>query len=64
MNKLTIIAILLIALVLIAGCAKTAPAGDEGKGSRDTTTAAEDSELEEDVDTSELDDIDLDESLF
>ncbi|HLC37519.1 MAG TPA: hypothetical protein VJJ53_01930 [Candidatus Nanoarchaeia archaeon] len=64
MNRLTIIAILLIALVLIAGCAKTAPAGDEGGGSRDVNTAAEDPALEEDVDTSELDDLDLDESLF
>lgn len=62
MNKITIIALFLIVLVLITGCT-IEPTGDEGEGSRELDMA-ENSELEEDIDTSELDDIDVDESLL
>jgi len=69
MKKLTIslIAILLIALVVLAGCKPAATGGEEGKGSRSTPTSEpsdSNSELEESIDTAELDDLSVDESLF
>ena len=65
MNKLmTIIAIFLMALVVIAGCGGTSDSGGgEGTGSQDLGPT-ENSDLDEDVDPSELDGLDVDDSLF
>ena len=67
MKKLTIclIAVLLIALVVLAGCKPATTGGEEGKGYRQTSEPSDsNSELQEDIDTSELDDLSVDESLF